>query len=303
MQMNPWILNMMALIKKLHVSVTVAGLFLTAFTTPQFTMTLDRETTIDSLGACQGISRQGTRIFFYGDREVGVIREYKLQKDSLVYSQKEYRLTQNGQDLISHPTGIAYQDNKPVFIGNSVRLNQQGTAWKAMIYCVNWRGLLKRGTLDGNVLNTIEDDACIQGTRPEYVEYNNKWYVATADYGHDGNEVRLYRAEKLATCQKTSDPGVLYKKFKCSPWVQNLHWIPSKGILVLIQNQVEGRKWRFTYVDLKKSIESGSMQVVAKSDLDTRMDELEGFTMLNDHQGLAVTSSKMNNVNYTSTSW
>lgn len=303
MRMNPWTHNPIAEMKKIYLWTVPACLFLAAFTALQVDMTLNRQMTVDSLGACQGVSRQGNRIFLYGDREVGVIREYKLQNDSLLYRNKEYKLTQGGQDLIGHPTGIAYQDKKPVFIGNSVRLNPQGTAWKAVIYCINWPGLLKQGTLDGQVLNTIEDDACIQGTRPEYVQYNNKWYVATADYGDKGNEVRLYDPEKLATCKKTSEPGVLYKKFTCTPWVQNLHWIASKGILVLVQNQVEGRKWRFTYVDLKKSLESGQMQVIGKADLNERMDELEGFTMLNDQQGLAVTSSKKNNVNYTSTFW
>lgn len=38
-------------------------------------MKMDRPITIDSLGACQGISYQKGRIFLYGDREVGMIRE------------------------------------------------------------------------------------------------------------------------------------------------------------------------------------------------------------------------------------
>jgi len=31
---------------------------------------------------------------------------------------------------------------------------------------------LTTGKLDNNLINIIEDDACIQGTRPEYVEYD-----------------------------------------------------------------------------------------------------------------------------------
>ncbi len=280
-----------------------AVVVLSAFAKKEFAVTLDHEFTVDSLGACQGVSRQGNRIFLYGDREVGMIREFRLQKDSLVYTNKEYKLTLNNEDVIGHPTGIAYNGRGPVFIGNSIRLNKEGTLWKAVIYRVNWAGLLKTKTLDGNLLNTIEDDACIQGTRPEYVKYNNKWYVATADYGNKANEVRLYDPEKLANCKKTSDPGVLYKKFTCSPWVQNLHWVADKGVLVLIQNQIEGRKWRFTYVDLKRSIEAGTMQVTAQADINSRADELEGFTFLNGHKGIAVTSSRKNNVNYTNTIW
>jgi hypothetical protein len=266
-------------------------------------MQISRSCTIDSLGACQGASYLKGHVFLYGDREVGILREYKPQADSLVYLGKEYQLTQNGQDVINHPTGIAYNGKDPVFIGNSIRLNKEGTLWKAMIYCVNWEGLMKTGTLDGNLLNTIEDDACIQGTRPEYVKYNNKWYVATADYGGKGNEVRLYDPQLLAHAKKTSEPGVLVKKFTCTPWVQNLKWIPEKNILILIQNQIEGRKWRFTFLDLNRSIQIGTQQVIKVVDTD-RNDELEGFTFLNnDKKGIAVSSSRKDNVNIMNISW
>jgi hypothetical protein len=91
----------------------------------------------------------------------------------------------------------------------------------------------------------------------------------------------------------------LYKKFSCSPWVQNLFWIADKVILVLIQNQIEGRKWRFTYVDLEKSISSGKESVIKVIDINERNDELEGFAFLNNslNAGVAVTSSRVNNVN------
>lgn len=69
-----------------------------------------------------------------------MIREYKLDKDSLVYQHKEYLLTKDGSDVINHPTGIAYHGACTVFIGNSIRLSEAGTKWKAMIYCVNWQG-------------------------------------------------------------------------------------------------------------------------------------------------------------------
>jgi hypothetical protein len=266
-------------------------------------MKMDRSITIDSLGACQGISYQKGRIFLYGDREVGMIREYKMNKDSLVYQHKEYLLTKDGKDVINHPTGIAYNGTGPVFIGNSIRLNDSGTQWKAVIYCVNWQGLLKTGTLDGNIINTIEDDACIQGTRPEYVKYNHKWYVATADYGNHGNEVRLYDPEALRKAGKTSEKGVLFKKFTCTAWVQNLHWVADKGVLVLIQNQVEGHKWRFTYINLAASVNSGKQEVIKEINIE-KPDELEGFSFLgNTSDGIAVTSSKKNNVTFTHTGW
>ncbi len=158
---------------------------------------ISRTITIDSLGACQGISRQGERYFLYGDREVGVMREYRLGNDTLINLHKEFRFTINGQNTIKHPTGIAYQPQPglPTIVGNSVRMNAEGTLWKALLYSIDWAGFLKTGTLDGNLISTIEDDACIQGSRPEYVQYKGKWYIATADYGNKENEVRLYDPE------------------------------------------------------------------------------------------------------------
>src|ERR1700744_3528916 len=267
-------------------------------------MNIRHSVNIDSLGACQGVSIQNGKALLYGDREVGMIRQFSFNKDTLAYDHKECKLTVDGKNIINHPTGVAYHGDMPVFIGNSIRLNKEGTSWKAVIYLIDWKGLWKTGTLDGNLLNTIEDDACIQGTRPEYVQYNNKWYVATADYGDHGNEVRLYDPEKLSKCKKTSEPGVLYKKFVCTPWVQNLYWMNDKGILVLIQNQIEGRKWRFTYVDLNKSLEKGTQQVIKTVDIDERGDELEGFAFTgSDSKGIAVTSSRKNNVNYLNINW
>jgi hypothetical protein len=283
-----------------------------AFRLAPVEISLVSSATVDSLGACQGVSYQRGTAYLYGDREIGIIRPYTIGPDNaLTNAGREIRLTQAGQNVINHPTGIAWSGftNRPAgptFIGNSVRPNSPanpGTTWKAVIYAVNWDGLLRTGTLDGNLLNTIEDDTCVQGTRPEYVRYGTKWYVATADYGPVRNEVRLYDPEKLARAKKTSEPGVLVKKFTCTPWVQNLHWIPEKNILVLIQNQIEGRRWRFTFLDLKKSVETGQQQVIRTVDID-RADELEGFTLLdNPTRGLAVSSSRRDNVAVMGLGW
>jgi hypothetical protein len=268
-------------------------------------MPLSHSFTVDSLGACQGISWLGGKAYLYGDREVGMIREFVLRGDSLWYTGHEARLTLNDTDVINHPTGLAVHGKGPVFMGNSVLLDKASNRWKAVIYCIDWAGLMKTGTLDGgNLLNVTEDDACIQGTRPEYVEYEHKWYVATADYGNRANEVRLYDPALLAKAKKTSEPGVVYKKFTCGPWVQNMQWIPSKGLLLLIQNQIEGRKWRFTYVDLRKSLESGKAEIVRTVDDIARPDELEGFSFLDKlSKGVAVTSSRRDNVNFIDINW
>ena len=52
----------------------------TAFINAEVEMTLGNETTVDSLGACQGVSYQNGRVFLYGDRETGVMREFKCRK-------------------------------------------------------------------------------------------------------------------------------------------------------------------------------------------------------------------------------
>jgi hypothetical protein len=290
--------------KLLKLSVLGFLCILFSFSPGNIKMEIDHSYTLDSLGACQGVAYLNKKVYLYGDREVGMLREYDIEKDgSLKYSGKECKLTVDGKDVIIHPTGIAYNGAGPAFMGNSIRLNKEGTAWKAVIYCIDWNGLLQKGVLDGNIINTIEDDACIQGTRPEYVQYNNKWYVATADYGNKANEVRLYDPAALKNASKTSDKGVLYKKFTCSPWVQNIHWVQGKDILILVQNQVEGRKWRFTCLDLKKSIETGKEVVIKVVDLD-KSDELEGFCLLNESsKAVAVTSSRKDNVHSVHVKW
>ncbi|WP_339756376.1 hypothetical protein [Algoriphagus aquimarinus] len=249
--------------------------------------------TLPEVGAAQGVTKISDHVYVYGDREVGMMRSYSLS-DSLDYTGEEYLFTVDGRDHINHPTGIAYAKGFPTFIGNSIRLNKEGTLWKSMIYAIDWEGFLKTKTLDGNLLATIEDDACIQGTRPEYVRYQSKMMVATADYGPTRNEVRLYDPEKLLNANKSSDSGVLVGKFTCSPWVQNLHWIADEGVLVLNQNQIEGRLWRLTYLDLEASLLAGKEVVLQQIDFD-RKDELEGFCLLNPSLGIAVSSSRTQN--------
>ena len=299
---------------KLPLLLIVCSIALLRILPPTVNLTLIHSATVDSLGACQGVSYLDGKAYLYGDREVGMIRAYTVGKQALTYTGQELKLTEGGKDIINHPTGIAYgaantgwaangRATRPTFIGNSIRLNTEGTRWRAVIYSVDWAGLLRTKTLDGNLLNVTEDDACIQGTRPEYVQVDGRWLVATADYGNRANEVRLYDPERLAKAKKTSESGVVVSKFTCSPWVQNLHWISEKGILVLIQNQIEGRRWRFTFLDLKKSLATGHEQVIRTIDID-KADELEGFTLLGDGKtGIAVTSSRTDNVHFMGLGW
>lgn len=288
---------------KLSTPFFVFGFLLIITSSNSISGKISKNFTLDSLGACQGISHQNNRYYLYGDREVGIMREYVLKADSLLYQHKEYRFTIKGENTIKHPTGLAYHKGMPTFIGNSVRQNAEGTLWKAVIYNINWAGFLNTKTLDGNLINTIEDDACIQGTRPEYIKYKDKWFIATADYGNKNNEVRLYDPNALAKATKTSEKNVLFKKFTCSPWVQNLHFIAEKGILVLIQNQIEGKRWRLTFLDLNKSLANGHESILKIVDTD-KADELEGFTFTDIREkGIAVSSSRKNNVGIMNFEW
>jgi hypothetical protein len=75
----------------------LSGLFL--FSNHQTDGKITKTITIDSLGACQGISHQQGKYFLYGDREVGVMREYILGQDSLIDQHKEYRFTIGGRQI------------------------------------------------------------------------------------------------------------------------------------------------------------------------------------------------------------
>jgi len=258
---------------------------------------------IDSLGACQGIARIDDKLYAYGDAATGVVREFTWENGALTYQQKQWKLTVNNQDIINHPTGFAHRDGLPFFIGNSVRVSPESTQWKAVIYRVNWEGMKRSVSLDGNLLNTIEDDIAIQGTRPEYVRYKGNWFVATADYGGERNEVRLYDPLKLGDAKKTSDVGVLVHKFSCGPWVQNLCWHEKSGMLVLVQNQIEGRRWRLSFLDLEKSIAEGAAVISFTKDFDNP-DELEGLSFTQFHeQAIAVTSSRKLNGHLLKIGW
>src|ERR1700741_3651627 len=115
---------------KILITLSSLAILSLSFLALDTSMKINTAYSVDSLGACQGISYQAGRFFLYGDREVGVIREYKMQGDRVSYLQKEIKLTVDGQDVINHPTGIAYHGKDPVFIGNSIRLNPEGTLWK-----------------------------------------------------------------------------------------------------------------------------------------------------------------------------
>ena len=73
--------------------------FLSSFFMPgDVKMKIDHSLTIDSLGACQGVSYQHKNVFLYGDREVGMIREFALNSDSVIYLNNQCKLTIGGKN-------------------------------------------------------------------------------------------------------------------------------------------------------------------------------------------------------------
>lgn len=250
-------------------------------------ITLGPAATMRGVGAAQGLEWRDGKLYLYGDGDVGVIRELDVSSHPPRFTGREIRLTLNGRDRVPHPTGLTFHRTHGTFLGNTV-------AQKGTILLVDWETMLEGGTLDGAVSNTVDDDLAKNGTRPELVRLGDRWLVTSADYGDQENEVRLYDPEALVRASRTSEPGVLVHRFSCGPWVQSLHWIEDRGLLVLVQNQIEGRRWRLTFLDLARSVDEGRAVVVAREDLEPG-DELEGFTLVSSTRGFFVSSSGHDN--------
>ena len=252
-------------------------------------VSFDAPTTVEGLGAGQGVEVRDGKVYLYGDASTGVLREYDVVGNSaLNFTGRQILLTAGGRDLVPHPTGLTTAPDGSTLIGNTV--SEQGT-----ILLIDWARALANGTLDGSVQATIADDLAVNGTRPEIVRVGARWLVATADYGAVANEVRIYDPERLKTATRTSEPGVLLYRFRCSPYVQTLHWIDAESLLVLVQNQGAGQGWRLTVVDLARSIAAGQQVATQTIDLSPQ-DELEGFHLLAPGRGLFLTSSPTANV-------
>ena len=116
--------------------------------------------------------------------------------------------------------------------------------------------------------------------------------LATADYGSVRNAVRVYDPAKLAVCAKTSDPGVLVEQHPCGAFVQQLHWVDSRQTLLVIENQIVGRRWRLVPTDFWNTPD---LRTVKPYDDLPGQDELEGFSMIDPEHCVLVTSSKTNN--------
>ena len=265
-----------------------------------------QQMTIDSIGNCRGVFVWEGSVWLYGDREgEGIIRrlewvgpngdepmlvdtgetyELKLYRNRYARNDDTEKLPRNP---IPHPTGITYHPDYDTFIGNTI--DQQGT-----IYAIHYLGLTESGSLDDWIMNKVVDDLANNGTRPEFVRYNNKWVIATADYGNEKNQLRLYDPDKLKVASKTSDEGVLVAAFDCGPYVQSLHWIDSEQTLVLAQNQTSGLGYRLTLLKFGDGSEPPIVDRVI--DLGYPTDELEGFAIVAPGWAVMCSARQENNV-------
>ena len=158
---------------------------------------VDRE-----VGAGQGVTRFGDRLYVYGDLvfarpRVGVIKEFDLE---LRPTGRSIRLMRQGKPLLIHPTGLTRHEPWGTFLGDTV-------LQKARIYRLDWEQAWKDGNLDRAVLGEIDDDAAINGTRPVFVSLGGKTYLATADYGDVHPEIRLYDTDRLLAAGRSSAGG------------------------------------------------------------------------------------------------
>ncbi len=246
---------------------------------------IDRE-----VGAGQGVSRFGDRLYVYGDLvfarpRVGVIKEFDLE---LRPTGRFVRLTRQGKPLLIHPTGLTRHEPWGTFLGDTV-------LQKARIYRLDWEQAWKDGNLDRAVLSEIDDDAAINGTRPVFVSLGGKPYLATADYGDVHPEIRLYDTDRLLAAGRSSAPGVVVHRVLCGPFNQNLHWDEPLGQLICIQNVTAGSGWRLDRLDLARGVADGRSHgpgVRVRTLTFSPRNELEGFLPINEDTVLFVVASR-----------
>jgi hypothetical protein len=250
--------------------------------------------TMDGLGAMQGVSFHDGRMYLYGDcydvkPRVGVIREYSADFQP---TGRVIWLKDKDKPLLRHPTGLTWHPRWGTFLGDTV-------AHKGVIYRLDWERALQDGDLSRAVLAVIDDDAAVNGCRPEFVSLNGRDLLATADYGSIRPEVRIYDPDRLLAARRTSAPGAIAYRFLGPPFNQNLHWDKEAGQLTCIVNVIEGFGWRLEILDLERAVADGRAWgpgVRVRTQTFPNRDELEGYRPLAPGVGLFVTSSRKDNL-------
>ncbi len=264
------------------------------------TLDVERSITDMGLGAVQGVVVRDGKIYAYGDvfqsqPRVGVIREYdeRLQSTGRVVW-----LRRAGKPLIVHPTGLTWHDPYGTFLGDTIKAADPARS-RAVIYRLDWEMAWIKGDLDEAVLNVIEDDAAINGCRPEFVKVAGRTLLATADYGDIRSEIRLYDPEALLAAGRSSAPMVVAHRVLCGPFNQNLHWDAQSGHIICVQNVIAGRGWRLDELDLARAVADGRAD---GPDVRVRRltfgshDELEGYWQLSKQRGLFAVARRRDNL-------
>jgi hypothetical protein len=264
------------------------------------TLDVERSITDMGLGAVQGVVVRDGRVYAFGDvfqakPRVGVIREYT---NELKPTGRVVWLRRGGKPLIVHPTGLTWHDRWGTFLGDTVK-SADPTRSRGVIYRLDWERAWKDGDLDAAILDVIDDDAAINGCRPEFVTIGGRTLLATADYGDIRPEIRLYDPAALLAAGRSSAPGVVVHRVLCGPLNQSLHWDAASGHLTCIQNVVAGRGWRLDVLDLARAVGDGRADgpgVRVRRLTFHAHDELEGYWPLASQRGLFAVARRSDNL-------
>ncbi len=254
-----------------------------------------------TLGAAQGVAIRDGKIYAYGDvhtvkPRVGVMREFGMD---LVPTGRVLWLRRDGAPLIIHPTGLTWDKRWGTFLGDTIKSPEDPRRTKAKIYRLDWERAWSDGNLDHAVLDTIDDDAAINGCRPTFVNVAGRTLLATADYGSIHPEIRLYDPETLLATRRSSSPGVVVATILSGPYNQNLYWDSERKRLTCVQNVIEGRGWRLDILDLAKGVADGRADgpgVRVQTYTFSPHNELEGYWPVDGEKAILVTSSPRDNL-------
>ncbi len=261
---------------------------------------IERSITDLGLGAVQGVVVRDGLVYAYGDvaqakPRVGVIREYNKQLEP---TGRVVWLRLGNEPLIMHPTGLTWHERWGTFLGDTVKTADPNRS-RAVIYRLDWDRAWKEGNLDNAVRNVVDDDAAINGCRPELVTLGGRVLLATADYGDIRPEIRLYDPDALLAAGRSSAPGVVVHHVLCGPFNQNLHWDAESGHLVCVQNVIAGRGWRLDALDLARAVGDGRAdgpKVRVRQLTFSPHDELEGYWSLGGERGIFAVARRRDNL-------
>jgi hypothetical protein len=248
-----------------------------------------------SLGSAQGAAYRDGYLYVYGDvstgepRIGGVVREYDL---SLRATGRTLRLTRHGSPIATHPSGLSFHPRWGTLLSDT--WNRHGR-----IFRIDWQTAWRDGTLDRAIMQTVIDDAAINGSRAVFVTLGGKDRIASADYGDQTPALRLYDPVSLFHAGRTSAPGVLVRKIAVGAFNQNLFWEAATGRIDLVENTTAGRGWQIDTLDLDRAAHAGNSEAAGvrlRRSVYPDGDELEGWLRLPDGTELFVTSSERDNL-------